>query len=348
MKGKKLDKKLLQKFKAGECSPEEVRKILLWYQSEEAETSFSIELENYWQENNDLAFLDKDKVRNQVIRKISRKKSAISNDRLPVSDPKILPKQRSFRNRIIIVAIVMLLISLPLWHFRTTMFESTMHQETNINWITKATEYGQRYTFRLSDGTIVKLNSGSRIHYPEIFSDSLRWIEFEGEAFFEIAKDTAKPFLIRSGNIETMVLGTSFNLNSEAAKETFEIAVVTGSVKVLHDLKEQNREERYINPNQSAIWDHQNKTFNVQNYDPAKVLAWTEGILVFDNSTFEDIIFKLEKWYGVKIDTSDLKHNVPRGYTGKYKDKSLETVLQGISYVLDFKYVINGKKVIIK
>src|SRR5690606_16214607 len=70
MKDKKLDKKLLQKFRAGKCSAEELRKVLLWYQSEEAETAFSLELENYWTEGNDHVFLDKDKVFREVKRKI--------------------------------------------------------------------------------------------------------------------------------------------------------------------------------------------------------------------------------------------------------------------------------------
>ncbi len=348
MKDIKLDKKLLQKFKAGKCSPEEVRKILLWYQSEEAETSFSIELESYWHEDDDLAFSDRDKIKNQIIGTISGKTHKINKDRAPISKPKVLHKKCRFRYRISVIAIILLMLSLPLWYFRLSLFKPFMQRESNINWISKETEYGQRYTFKLSDGTLVKLNSGSRISYPEIFSDSLRWVEFEGEAFFEIAKDASKPFLIRSGNIETMVLGTSFNLNSKAEAEKFELAVVTGSVKVSHDRKEHNLEERFVNPSQSAVWDHQNNKFIVQNYDPATVLAWTQGILVFDNCSFEDILFKLEKWYGVHIETSQLNREIPKGYTGKYKDKSLETVLQGISYVLDFKYVINEKKVIIK
>lgn len=343
-----MDKKLLQKFKAGKCTPEEVRKILLWYQSEEAETSFSIELESYWHEDDDLAFSDRDKIKNRIIRTISGRRHETNKDRVPVSKPKVLRRKNRFRYRISVVAIILLMISFPLWHFRISLFKPIMQSEIDTNWISKETEYGQRYTFKLSDGTLVKLNSGSRISYPEIFSDSLRWIEFEGEGFFEIAKDSARQFLIRSGNIETIVLGTSFNLNSKAESEIFELAVVTGSVKVSHDRKEHNLEERFVNPSQSAVWDHQNNKLIVQNYDPATILAWTEGILAFDNCSFEEVLFKLEKWYGVHIETSQLNREIPKGYTGKYKDKSLETVLQGISYVLDFKYVINEKKIIIK
>src|SRR5690606_39596217 len=154
--------------------------------------------------------------------------------------------------------------------------------------------------------------------------------------------------LFRSGLANTMVLGTSFNLKTTANSESIELAVVTGSVKVFHNLKSQNLEERYINPNQSVVWDQQSKAFQIREFEPAKVLAWVDGILVFDNSSFEDIIHTLEKWYGVQIDTASLNEKLPTGYTGKYKDKSLETVLQGISYVLDFKYEIKGKEVIIK
>lgn len=348
MKDKNLDKKLLQKFKAGKCSPEELRKILLWYQSEEAETSFSLELENYWNEENNLPFLDKDKAYDQIRRKIGGKENGKGRNRNPIPTRAVFQNKRGFRYHAkLIVVIIMLLISIPLLYFKTEIFEAPP-QETNINWMARETAFGQRYTLKLSDGTLVKLNSGSRIYYPESFSDSLRLVEFEGEAFFEVAKDTSKPFVIRSGKVNTMVLGTSFNLKSTAITESFELAVATGSVKVFHDLKGQSLEERYVNPNQSAVWDHQSKTFQVQDFDPGTVLAWVDGNLVFDNSSFEDIIHTLEKWYGVQIDTSSLNRKLPTGYTGKYKDKSLETVLQGISYVLDFKYEINGKKVIIK
>lgn len=343
MKGKNLDKKLLQKFKAGKCSPEEVRKILLWYQSEEAETSFSLELENYWHEENDLPFLDKGKVYDQVRKRIGGK----GKNRNPISKRIVPQNKRGLRYHAKLAAvIVLLLISAPLLYFKTALFE-TPPRETSINWISKETTFGQRYTIKLPDGTLVKLNSGSRIHYPEAFSDSLRLVEFEGEAFFEVAKDTAKPFMIKSRNINTMVLGTSFNLKTTAA-ENFELAVVTGSVKVFHSLKEQSMEEWYINPSQSIVLDHQSQSFQIHSFDPATALAWVEGILVFDNSSFEDIVYTLEKWYGVHIDTSDLNQNIPTGYTGKYKDKSLETVLKGISYVLDFRYEIKGKKVLIK
>lgn len=348
MKDKNLDKKLLQKFKVGKCTPEEVRKVLRWYQSEEAETSFSIEFENYWNEENERPFLDKEKVYDQIRKRIEYKGIERGRSRNPIPGHSASRIKHGFRYRSkIIVVIILLLISVPLLYFNSGMFRAPP-KETKVNWMFKETSFGQRNTVKLPDGTLVKLNSGSRIHYPEVFQDSLRLIDFEGEAYFEVAEDVTKPFVIRSGNINTMVLGTSFNLKSATVAESFELAVLTGSVKVVHNEKGQNEEERYVNPNQSAIWDDQSRTFRVEAFDPTMVFSWVEGILVFNNSSFEDIVFTLEKWYGINIDTSTLRRNLPTGYTGKYKDKSLETVLQGLSYVLDFKYEINGKEVIIK
>lgn len=343
-----MDKKLLQKFKAGKCSPEEVRKILLWYQSEEAETSFSIELENYWNDERDLPFSDADKVRHQILQKTALKEHGKGRNHPTQSKRRFLQKKRGYKTRISIAATVLLLLAtIPLLYFKTSLLK-TSNPEPPTTWITKETKYGQRNTIRLPDGTIVKLNSGSRILFPEVFPDSLRWVEFEGEAFFDVVKETAKPFVIRSGHMNTMVLGTSFNLKTNTKTEGFELAVVTGSVKVTHHQHEQIQEERYINSSQSAIWSPQNKTFYLQGFDPTSVLGWVEGILAFDNASFGDIVFKLEKWYGVQIDTSNLTYDIPSGYTGKYSNKSLETVLHGISYVLGFNYEIKGKKVIIK
>lgn len=343
-----MDKALLEKFKAGKCSPEEVRKILLWYQSEEAETSFSFELENYWNAEHDLPFVDKDKVYDLVNKEIGRKENEGIVNRAPVHRPIGSGKQLMFNSQAKgIVVFVLLLLSVSLFYFRTQLFGS-QPRKAAIQWMTRKTAMGQKYTIQLPDGTQVKLNSGSLIHYPEMFSDSLRLVEFEGEGFFEVAKDSSKPFVIRSGNVSTMVLGTSFNMKTRTATESFELAVMTGSVKISYFQKGQSLEERFINPNQSAVLHHENSTFSIQGFDPSKVLAWINGTIIFENSSFREIVHTLENWYGVHIDTSSLDRKLPKGYTGIYKDKSLETVLEGISFVLDFNYEIKGKKVIIK
>src|SRR5690606_25970678 len=181
------DKKLIEKFRAGKCSSEEVRKILLWYQSEEAEISFSLELENYWNEEDDLPFGSKDEVYHQIRKKIWTNESEIPGNRMPVQRPPFLQKKPGFKYLSKIIAVfILLLLSIPLFYFRTALFENPP-QETKINWMIKETAYGQKYTIKLPDGTLAKLNSGSMIRYPEFFSDSLRLVEFEGEAFFEVA-----------------------------------------------------------------------------------------------------------------------------------------------------------------
>jgi ferric-dicitrate binding protein FerR (iron transport regulator) len=96
----------------------------------------------------------------------------------------------------------------------------------------KRTEYGQKLTVSLPDGSIVKLNAGSSISYPAEFSGNKREVRFSGEGFFEVAKDSSKPFIIESDGIFTKVLGTSFNLRSYSNEGKINVAVVTGKVEV--------------------------------------------------------------------------------------------------------------------
>lgn len=339
----------MEKFKTGNCSPEEVRKILLWYQSEEAEASSSMEVETYWNEHKEFAFTDKEEVFNRIHEKIGSgdggaMRSKKQHHRSPVS------RKGSNVNGLakwIVIAMLLLLPIVSLLYYGPQLFPPEQVETAN-RMMRRETILGQKYTMRLSDGTVVKLNSGSTIQYPERFTDEKRVVEFQGEAFFEVAKDNSKPFVIKSGNISTTVLGTSFNLKTMPDTEKFEVAVVTGSVKVSHFRDAYSNDERYLSPNQSAVFDGEHDTFNVQAFDPQIVLAWTNGNIIFKNSTFEEIIFRLESWYGVEIDTASLKRNITKGYTGSYKDKSLETVLDGISFVLEFQYEIEDKKVMIK
>jgi len=344
-----VDKKLLQKFKAGKCTPDEVRKILLWFQSEQAEASYSVEIDNLWHREDEFILSNKDKLFKLILDRINNlDHSAGSKEHVHQRAP--LPRRQDFKTnkflKLAVTFVLLLITSGILYFFQPRLFQQ-QQPATESKILSKKINQGQKYTMKLSDGTIVKLNSGSSIRFPEKFSDSLRVIEFEGEGFFEVAKDHTRPFVIRSGKISTTVLGTSFNLRSRSTSEKFEVAVVSGSVKVSHIGVGDNLDERYLTPNQQAVFDNANNTFKIQGFDPEKVLAWVNGIVVFENSSLVEIKNKLENWYGVEIDISGLNRKISKGYTGNYKDKSLETVLDGISYVLDFKYEIKGKRVII-
>ncbi len=342
-----MNKKLIRKFKEGRCTPEEIRKVLLWYQSDEAESAYSVEIEKYWQSAADLPFEEQDRVFQKILQKIDV-------DETPGREVAhhTLKSEKKTNGRfspawLVAASLTLLLLSAAGIYFSLSHRDDVRNTPFQINQITKQTEKGQKYTMRLADGTKVKLNSESKISFPEQFDGELRIVEFVGEAFFEVAKDTARPFVIRSGKISTTVLGTSFNLRATADAGKFEVAVLTGSVKVSHEA-EKGIDERHVAPHQSATFDQKSNFFNIQPFDPEVVMAWVDGVIVFEDAGLDEIVGKLESWYGVDINVSAIKGRISKGYTGSYKDKSLESVLEGISFVLGFEFDINGKKVILK
>jgi transmembrane sensor len=211
---------------------------------------------------------------------------------------------------------------------------------TNIM-IKKATTTGQKMTIVFPDGTFVKLNSESTISYPEEFSKECREVTLVGEAYFDVAHYDDWPFIVKSEDTETMVLGTEFNVTAYPEEENLIIALVSGSVHV----RTQGEQSVMLEPMQMATVKNKEQDLMVSDFDLLQVTGWKDNMIVFKKATFLEIQNTLERWYGVKIFYDD----IPRfegGYTGDFTDESLETILNGISSN-KFDFEIEGKKVYI-
>lgn len=211
---------------------------------------------------------------------------------------------------------------------------------TNII-IKKATTTGQKMTIVFPDGTFVKLNSESTISYPEEFSKECREVTLVGEAYFDVAHYDDWPFIVKSEDTETMVLGTEFNVTAYPEEENLIIALVSGSVHV----RTQGEQSVMLEPMQMATVKNKEQDLMVSDFDLLQVTGWKDNMIVFKKATFLEIQNTLERWYGVKFFYDD----IPRfegGYTGDFTDESLETILNGISSN-KFDFEIEGKKVYI-
>jgi transmembrane sensor len=205
----------------------------------------------------------------------------------------------------------------------------------------KATTTGQKMTIVFPDGTFVKLNSESTISYPEEFSKECREVTLVGEAYFDVAHYDDWPFIVKSEDTETMVLGTEFNVTAYPEEENLIIALVSGSVHV----RTQGEQSVMLEPMQMATVKNKEQDLMVSDFDLLQVTGWKDNMIVFKKATFLEIQNTLERWYGVKIFYDD----IPRfegGYTGDFTDESLETILNGISSN-KFDFEIEGKKVYI-
>jgi transmembrane sensor len=150
---------------------------------------------------------------------------------------------------------------------------------------------GGEYELVLSDGSKVWLNSASRIKFPVNFSGDTRDVELSGEAYFEIAKDKARPFKVHFKTSTVEVLGTHFNVNSYDNEPAQAVTLLEGSVKVA-SLQEAIK----IKPGQQAVLGKENK-MKIKQVDVEEAIAWKNGYFIFVDEDIKSIMRKLARWY---------------------------------------------------
>ena len=214
------------------------------------------------------------------------------------------------------------------------------HVAENVLPIQKTTVAGEKLRVILPDGTKVWLNSVSTITFPAHFDALERRVFLSGEAYFEVEKDSLRPFRVVTGEVVTTALGTSFNINSKS-KNNIEVSLLTGKVSVSTG---NNAEDLFLDPGQRLRHDPEAGEQQLLPFDPLAVVAWRNGQIIFRDASLEEVVKVLEDWYGVSI---HLKHAkaVDWKYSGEYRHQTLENVLSSLSYTQKFKYVIDDKNV---
>ncbi len=238
-------------------------------------------------------------------------------------------------------SIVLLIISGALLYINYYSADKNEQLKTDLM-IEKVVPRGHKLTVTLDDGSTLILNSESKIRYGEDFT-SKREVFLEGEAFFEVTKDNEKPFYIYSGDIVTMVLGTSFNIKAYPADDIVQVVVASGKVKVSD--KHQSVFEEILEPNEMFQLERPTGAFKKEVVDLIEHVSWKNNVIYFKDADFNEISSVLEKWYNVEF--SYQKAPDIKKFNGVFKGKSLEEVLDGISFTVKFSYRIEGKNVFI-
>lgn len=194
---------------------------------------------------------------------------------------------------------------------------------------------GQRVSITLGDGTLVWLNAQTRLTYPTVFVGQERRVSVEGEAYFDVAEDKDKPFIVSSGKIEMEVLGTEFNVYSYPEERVSRISLVEGSLRVHNP--ESASEEIILRPNEEVlISEDRMLVSNIQNKD---YFLWKEGLYSFDSETFENILKKLELYYDIDIVVKD-PALLQWEYTVKFRQRDgIEEILRLMQRIHKFKMV---------
>lgn len=157
---------------------------------------------------------------------------------------------------------------------------------------------------KLSDGTLVMMNAGSRLTYPSNFSGKNREVQLSGQAFFQVSKDKNHPFIVKTRNIDITAMGTAFEVFSFDDDSKVETILLNGKVQVeTKNTDNRNNDRKYILlPNEKLAYNRASNKVKIETVDADSYSAWRNGQrLSFRNEKLTMILPRLEKWYGQKI-----------------------------------------------
>ena len=199
------------------------------------------------------------------------------------------------------------------------------------------------YCLVLADGTKVFLNSGSEIRYPEVFGKDRREVFLRVEAWFEVAKDSGRKFLVHAGAMDVKVLGTSFNVKAYEKLETVATTLVEGSVEIACD-----GESFRIVPGEQFVYDKNSREANVMMVDTELYTSWKDGYYKFRQATLKEIMTTLSLWYGLNVfyQNESAKHVEFTGKVKRYED--IRTLLDKFEQTENVVFDIKENNVFIK
>lgn len=219
-----------------------------------------------------------------------------------------------------------------------------------------ATLPAQKKSFILPDGSKVILNADSKLSIDADFGIKDRKLHLDGEAFFDVVHNASKPFIVQTARMDVKVLGTAFNVKAYKADDLFETSLIRGSVEL--SLKEEHKTVTLRPKEKFVLREMKPEIANATEYAANKIIhsetevlpvkinridtsivevSWTENKIAFMDEPFEEVLKKLERWYGVRIIVEDasLINNL---YTGSFRNESIEDVLSALQFSKSFTY----------
>lgn len=241
----------------------------------------------------------------------------------------VIPIQRSYQNYWwAAAAVIIMAFGLVWWNQSST---------PEIAWQEIAT-LDQNTEVSLPDGSVVLLNKNSRLKFPDQFVD-LREIYFEGEGYFDIARNEKMPFKIHNSHTLVEVLGTSFSVRSYSDEPEAIVNVTSGKV-AFSSIKEGLQEKVFLQKGEWASYDIASNRI-VKSTKQVNHLAWKSKVLNFEDELIGDVIKDLEHYFDVEIEVEN-KLLLNCHFKGSFNDGELETILEVLNFSMNISHKIEG------
>lgn len=285
----------------------------------------------------------------QIVKALHIEERAIPRDEYQGSMDQLktyLDKKSSYKNRVTWLSVnwrnVAAALLLPVIAVNIYLYNSKPQHPTSGQVVQYVVPDGQKSKVILADGTQVWLNSGSTLSVS-MDNGNGRKVQLTGEAYFDVTKDKKAPFLVETKDYSVKVYGTQFNVRAYNDQNESETILKEGSVSILTNSKEEIK----MTPSQRFFLDSVKK-HTISEVNPDLYLSWKDNVLKINNEKLQDLVIRMEHWYGVKIQIDDYERVKDLKYTLTIKTESLREMLDLMNYATPITYKIEGENVILK
>lgn len=322
-----MNQQILNKYFSGTCTQQELGQVFDWFKTSDGQAYLERKMDEDF-----FLFMDGDEVAAPII------------DGNELFDRIQHTKKQAYKKNpwlYAAVASVVLLVAIigSLLSGGQFGFSGKEHAIATKTYITYA---GQRKVFTLSDGSIIHLNEESKLIVPIRLETDKRTVKLKGEAFFEVAKDPDRPFIVYTNGALVKVLGTKFNVKSDSVRHTVQVAVLEGTVSL---------KERGIEDPASALLTHgnfgllqlANNQITIENTQASNYLSWMTNRLVYTGQSLKQVSKQLEHLYNVQISFASPKLT-ELILIANFEKEDFNTTASIIASTFNIDYRINGNK----
>ena len=325
---------LINKKLSGEITSAEESKLQNWLNNSEENHRKYDQLANLWNitqpsSESNLPNLDEEWHKlssNLGLNGTSKTAQVLSLEKKKIEKSKVTSKS-VWPRYLAAAAVLILMLGLSYWSIFRYSQDFTIVE----------TENAETRKIELSDGSIVKLNSASKLTYLSTFNDSIRFFQLQGEAFFDVVSEN-RPFIVETQNAKIRVLGTEFNIWSRSAETRVIVKEGTVSLKPKDVVDE---EGILLNTNQMGLMQNQKISDLIELSNSENMLGWLEGRIVFNQANLKEVVEELNRIYdlNIRLENSSLSN---LSITGNFEKKPIEDVLEAICLTLDIKFRQEG------
>lgn len=320
---------LIAKNLNGIADLEEVFQLNVWLESSDENRKYYEQVKNIWDvSDNSMDYADIDEPK------------ALKNTLKRIKQAPVRENLRFIWQKVAAILFIPLLIGSLLWIRTVPRSQNRTSNEVIYNEVHAA--FGTRSKLRLSDSSLVWLNSGSTLRYPVKFENNQRKVFLSGEAYFEVESDESKPFIVETPTLQIRATGTKFNVQEYYAHPVSEVMLLSGKLMVneCNNSSKDNSSISELKPNQFLSYNRDTREKHIINEDVLRYVAWKDGILVFRNDPLERVLAKLSLMFNVEIDLQGDQLKNYR-YHATFQDESLEEILKllRLSAPLNFREI---------